>query len=439
MKPGKVESWIRTHYSTQVTPEIAGRNIVVLGLVASIRRQGGLLFVILQDKEGQVQLALHRDRASQSLWGLVVELKEQSYVAARGTVRSIEKAPHGAEIVPDGVAVLAKPSRTPPIDLFGKEIPTLEKRLDLRSVDLRRPKAQAIFRIRHSALQAARDLLVSEGFLEVHTPKIIASATEGGAALFPLLYYDQEAFLAQSPQLYKEQLSAAFEKVFEVAPIFRAEQFRTLRHLSETISLDVEQAFVSYHDIMHLLERMIEHIVRQVLAHCSADLETLGHELALPKIPLVRYSYDEALRLLSSEGVEVSWGEDLGTAALKTLGTANSGFYFVQDWPTAAKAFYIQPMEDKRKICESFDLMHGPLEICSGGTRVSSRRLLTRRLGEKGLNPKLFDYHLRVFDYGMPPHAGFGLGWDRLVMALTGEENIREVVFFPRDQTRLTP
>jgi len=412
---------------------------VVLGLAASLRRQGGLLFVILQDKNGQVQVTLHRDRAPEGLWKKLDRLQEQSFIAVRGTVKSIEKAPHGAEITPEDVEVLAEPSRKPPIDLFSRKLPSLEKRLDLRTIDLRRPEAQAIFRIRHTALQAARDFLVKEGFLEVHTPKIIASATEGGAALFPLLYYDKEAFLAQSPQLYKEQLSAAFEKVFEVGPIFRAEQFRTLRHLSEAISLDVEQSLTTYNDVMKLLERLVERVVRQVLTERAEDLETLGYALEAPTLPLRRYTYDEVLKLLDAEGMHVPWGEDLGTEALKALGAANQGFYFIQDWPTTVKAFYIQPMERKPELCESFDLMHGSLELCSGGSRVSSKRLLTRRLKEKGLNPKLFDYHLRVFDYGMPPHAGFGLGWDRFTMALTGRENIREVVFFPRDQTRLTP
>ncbi len=435
----ELEHWERTHYSTEITPTVDGRAVIVLGLVASLRRQGGLLFMLLQDKNGQVQVTLHKDRAPEALWERLGTIKEQSFIAVRGRVKSIEKAPHGAEIIPDEVEVLAEPSRTPPINLFSRKMPSLEKRLDLRSVDLRRPEAQAIFRIRHTALQAARNFLVGEGFLEVHTPKVIASATEGGAALFPLLYYNQEAFLVQSPQLYKEQLATAFEKVFEVGPIFRAEQFRTLRHLSESTSLDVEQAFATYESVMKLLEGLVERVTREVIAERRADLKTLSFSLEAPKMPLRRYTYDEVLKSLDAEGVHVPWGEDLGTAALKALGSANPGFYFVQDWPTATKAFYTQPMEDRPQLCESFDLMHGSLELSSGGSRVSSKRLLARRLREKGLNPKLFDYHLRVFDYGMPQHAGFGLGLDRLVMALTGQENIREVVFFPRDQTRLTP
>ncbi|MEM2904978.1 MAG: aspartate--tRNA(Asn) ligase [Candidatus Bathyarchaeia archaeon] len=431
--------WQRTHYSTEIEPTLDGKTVVVLGLAASLRRQGGLLFLVLQDKNGHVQVTLHKDRAPVALWERLDRLEEQTFVAVRGTVKSIGKAPHGAEIIPEEVEVLAEPSRRSPIDLFGKKLPSLEKRLDLRSVDLRRPVAQAIFRIRHSALQAARNFLVEEGFLEVHTPKIIASATEGGAALFPLLYYNQEAFLAQSPQLYKEQLAAAFEKVFEVGPIFRAEQFRTLRHLSESTSLDAEQSFVAYDEVMTLLERLVERVVQEVIAHRADDLKTLGYALEPPKMPLRRYTYDEALKLLEAEGVHVPWGEDLGTPALKALGAVNPGFYFIQDWPAAVKAFYIQPMDDRPGLSESFDLMYGSLELSSGGTRVSSKRLLAKRLREKGLNPKAFDYHLRVFDYGMPPHAGFGLGVDRLIMALTGQENIREVVLFPRDQTRLTP
>ncbi len=432
-------NWRRSHYSIDVTPSLDGCTVTLFGLAASIRRQGGLIFIILQDREGIVQLTLHKDRVPEQVWERAENLQEHSFLGARGVVKSIAKAPHGAEMVPEALKVLAIPRRLPPIKLLRGRLPSLEKRLDLRSVDLRRPNVQAIFRVRHNVLQALRGFLTARGYLEVNTPKVIASATEGGAALFPLLYYNKEAFLAQSPQLYKEQLTPAFEKVFEVASIYRAEPFRTLRHLSETVSVDVEEAYVTYEDVMRLLEEMLRHIVEVVCENRKQDLETLGVALKPPELPLKRHTYRDVLKTLEDAGVTLAWGEDLSTQALKTLGTVEQGFYFITDWPTASKAFYIKPMDDTPETCEAFDLMAGSIELASGGSRVSSRRLLTKRLKEKGLNPKLFDYHLKVFDYGMPPHAGFGLGMDRLMMVLTGRENIREVVLFPRDQKRLTP
>jgi aspartyl-tRNA synthetase len=275
--------------------------------------------------------------------------------------------------------------------------------------------------------------------LEVNTPKIIASATEGGATLFPLLYYNREAFLAQSPQLYKEQLASCFEKVFEIAPIFRAEQFDTLKHLSEAISVDVEEAFVNYEDSMKLLEQLVCKSIEFVNKRCQEDLDILKYEIKKPETPFKQFTYDETINILKSEGLDIEWGEDLSTISLKAYSEKISGFYFIKDWPTSLKAFYINPKKEKPKICESFDLMYGSLELSSGGTRVNTRKTLEKQLEMKDLDPDQFEYHLKTFDYGMPPHSGFGLGLDRLILVFTGLENIREVVLFPRDPTRLTP
>ncbi|MBS7609443.1 aspartate--tRNA(Asn) ligase [Candidatus Bathyarchaeota archaeon] len=431
--------WRRTHYSISILPETDGKEVTIFGLAASIRRQGGIIFIILQDKEGIVQITLHKDKVSSELWEKCEVLKEQSFIGVRGIVRKIEKAPRGAEILPLEMKVLAHPLRQPPFQMLKRKEPSLEKRLDIRAVDLRRPKVQAIFRIRHTVLQAFRELLLERGYMEVDTPKIIASATEGGAALFPLLYYDKEAFLVQSPQLYKEQLASAFEKVFEIAPAFRAERFRTTRHLSEFLSFDVEEAFVSYEDIMRLLEDLTTYAIGKVKERCGKELEVLKAKLPPLDRPFERITYDGALKLLRDDGIEIPWGEDFSTEALKALGNRYQGFYFITDWPTVTKAFYIKPKNEDPKISESFDFMGGPMEVASGGSRISDRRLLTKRLREKGLNPRSFEYHLKVFDYGMPPHAGFGMGFDRFIMFLTGQENIREVVLYPRDQVRLMP
>ncbi len=431
--------WRRTHLSKEINPSLSGSRVVVLGMILSVRRQGGLCFIILQDGCGMIQVTAHKDKIPSQIFDKLVELKPHSYIGVKGIVKAIEKAPRGVEVEAEDLYVFSEPKKLPPFEMFAKTLPSLDKRLEIRAVDLRRPKSQAIFKLKHQVLQSIRNFLVERNFIEVNTPKIISSATEGGATLFPLLYYDKEAFLAQSPQLYKEQLSSVFERVFEIGPVFRAEKFKTPRHLSEITSVDVEMAFADYRDVMNLLEEMIDYVIRNLIDKCSEELQLLEVKFEEAKTPFKRITYDEAYNILKDLGVEVSWGEDFSTLALKKLGQINKGFYFITDWPTISKPFYIKPKDDNSEISESFDLMYGSLELSSGGSRISSRDLLVKRLKQQGLNPKLFDYHLRIYDYGMPPHAGLGLGLERLMMAITGISNIREVTLFPRDQSRLTP
>lgn len=434
-----LNDWRRTAYSTDVTPVLDGKEITVFGRVVSVREQGGITFMILQDMKGVVQVTAHTDKSPALVLETLGSLKQHSLVGIRGSVKSIAKAPHGAEIIPSEMKILSKPQKKLPFDPYGRAEQSIDKRLDMRVIDLLRPQSQAIFKIKSVVLEAMRGFLYEEGFIEVSTPKIISSATEGGAALFPLLYYDKEAFLAQSPQLYKEQLADVFEKVFEIGPIFRAEQFRTLKHLSEAISVDIEQSYVTYADVMNLLERMISQVIEYVNSRCVEELSALKIKLEPPQLPFKRITYDEVIKILEKGGVKIEWGDDLSTASLKSYSKMFPQYHFIIDWPTISKAFYIKPKSGNPEICESFDFMHGSVELSSGGSRISNRKELAKRLAEKGLNPKNFEYHLKIFDYGMPPHAGFGLGLDRLIMTLTGVENIREVVLFPRDPQRLTP
>jgi len=275
--------------------------------------------------------------------------------------------------------------------------------------------------------------------LEVHTPRIIGSATEGGAALFSVDYYKREAYLAQSPQLYKEQLVIDFEKVFEIGPFFRAEMSHTRRHISEFVSIDIEQAFASAEDVMQTLEQLVHFICEEVNDHCVKELKVLKHRLEVPEKSFRRFTYDQILKELKKKGIEIPWGEDVPTQALRTLGKLHPYYYWITDWPTKARPFYIKPRADKPRLCEAFDLMWSWIELASGGTRVDSKDVLTQRLKDQGLNPDSFKFHLQAFDFGMPPHAGWALGLERFAMVLTGKYNIREVTLFPRDRFRLTP
>ncbi|TKJ27200.1 MAG: aspartate--tRNA(Asn) ligase [Hadesarchaea archaeon B3_Hades] len=439
MKLDELGNLRRTHLSTEVTAQLAGKEIVAMGRVGDVRDLGGIKFFILSDISGSIQVTAPKAKVGKKLLAKIDGLTQESAVAVRGKVVATKQAPRGVEIFPSEIRVLNLASVPLPLDPRGRVKANLDTRLDARALDLRRPESLAIFKIRHQVLQSARNHLVSRGFIEVNTPKIVATATESGAALFPISYFEREAFLSQSPQLYKEVLTGCFDRVFEIGPIFRAEEHDTPRHLNEAISIDIEVAYAAAEDVMKILEDLIVEVFSDVKRKCAEELKTLNHKLEVPKKPLQRVTYDEALEKLERGGVKVPWGEDLPTPAGKKLGELIGGAYFVVDWPLKIKPFYTMPKEDNPKLAQAFDLMHKGIELASGGTRVHQEALLVKQLKQKGLNPRNFESHLQSHRAGLPPHAGWGLGLDRLTMALTAIENIRECVLFPRDRKRLTP
>ena len=437
-----LKNWRRTHYSKEIALSKGGDDeVIIMGWVASIRDHGNIQFIILRDMYGEIQVTVKKRECSESLFQLAKEIKEHSSIGVRGKIRPQEKVPNGAEIVPIEIRVFSIARKAAPFLVQSRTSTVgIDTRLDLRAVDLRRNYLGSIFRIRQTAVNSVRAFLSEQKFNEVNTPKMIATATEGGAALFPIFYYDREAFLAQSPQLYKEQLTMAFESVFEIGPIFRAEPSRTNRHLSEAISIDVERAFVDYNDIMSLLERMISKIVDILKEKNQDDLEYLQLQLPSVDLPFSKYSYSDIIDRLQEAGERIQWGDDISPQIMKSIQHEHlNDFYFIIDWPTSTKPFYIKPSATDSRICESFDLMCGGLEVSSGSTRINHKDQLVGRMAKQGLKPEAFDYHLRVFDYGVPPHAGFGLGLERLMMALTKVENIRDVTLYPRDIDRLAP
>ncbi len=428
--------WRRTIYSTEIDPSMEGKEVIVMGWVSSVRDHGNLVFIMLNDKEGEIQITVKSGVCSDEIRENMVKLKEHSTIAVKGTIKPSIKAPHGAEIFPSELRIFSKAEKIAPFTWQTKTVANIDTRLEIRAVDLRRNVLQHIFRMRSEVLKVIRNYLYEKGFIEINTPKMIATATEGGAALFPIFYYNKEAFLAQSPQLYKEQLTLSFEKVFEIAPIFRAEPSRTNRHLSEAISIDLEEAFSDYNDIMKHIENIMMRSVDAVKKYAKVIQEM---EYQIPETPtaIPQYSYSDLVDKMKSNDIKVEWGDDLYPAQLKKINL--SGFYFIKDWPLAPKPFYVKAKKEDTKISESFDLMFGDLELSSGSTRIEKRSELEERMKNKGFKLDAFDYHLRVFDYGVPPHAGCGIGLERLMMALTGTENIRDTTFYPRDVDRLIP
>ncbi len=439
MKLDSIGDWVRTGYSANVTPDMDGEEVTLFGWVQEIRDLGGIRFIILQDREGTIQITILKKKTTPEILAKSDILQKRYSIGVKGTVKKTTMTPRGIEVLPKEIRIFNTAEAQLPLDITGKTPANIESRLDARALDLCQEQNTAAFKIQHCALEAIRDFLFEKGFLEVHTPRIIASATEGGAELFAVNYFDQKAFLAQSPQLYKEQLTMSLEKVFEVGPFFRAEESNTRRHLSEFVSVDIEQAFANAEDVMRLLEQVVQHTCKTVKGNCAKELTTLKHRLAVPETPFKRLTYDEVLDDLKKEDIAIPWGEDITTEAFRALGKLYPSFYFITDWPTHAKAFYIKPREDKPELCEGFDLMWRWVELVSGGTRIAEKDLLIKRLEEKGLKPASFTHHLQAFDYGMPPHAGWAIGLERFTMMLTGKKNIREVTFYPRDKLRLTP
>jgi len=427
-------------YTSEITENDDGLEVTLYGWIHEIRDLGGIVFLVLRDREGFAQITLPKKKVLPEVFELAKKVRRESVVRVDGVVKREPKAPSGFEIIPKRIEVLNEADAPLPLEVTEKVPAELDTRLEHRFMDLRRPKVQAIFRIRHQVMQSVREFLSGEGFIEVHTPKIVSTATEGGTELFPVSYFEREAFLNQSPQLYKQVLMAAgFEKVFEIGPIFRAEEHNTVRHLNEAISIDIEMSFTDHEGVMSVLERLLAKIYEDVVEKCDKYLGWLNLKLEIPEVPFERITYDEALEIAASKGEEIPWGEDLSTGALKIIGDEIGGHYFIVDWPTESKPFYAMPYENKPEISKSFDLMCDWLELASGAQRIHLYELLIENIKKKGLEPESFRFYLEAFRYGMPPHAGWGLGAERLLMSMLNLKNIRECVLFPRDRQRLVP
>lgn len=431
-------------YSNEITPENDGSEVRIAGWVHEIRDLGGLRFILLRDRAGLVQVTLPKKFVSKEVFETSSKLSKESVVSVAGKVKAEKKAPNGYEVIPEKIEILSLAAAPLPLDPTGKVGANIDTRLDARVMDLRRSEISAIFRIRDEILQAGRECLRSAGFVEIQTPRIISTSSEGGTELFPVAYFEREAFLAQSPQLYKQMLMATgFDGVYEIATYFRAEEHNTIWHLNEISAIDCELAFIeSEENVMQVIENLVASMINAVRGRCAAQLSILEKEIQEPELPFPRVRYDEVLRMLEDEGIKVPFGEDLTTETEKKLGEVmrkkGIEFYFITKYPLKIKPFYTMPDKDAR-YSNSFDLEYKGREVVSGSQRVHDYELLVKRIKAKGLTPENFTAYLEAFKYGMPPHGGFGLGIERFLMQLLDLQNIREAVLFPRDRKRLTP
>lgn len=441
-------------YALDIDPvALDGQDVVVAGWIQETRDMGGIAFVILRDRSATLQVVLPKKKLEAALVDSLVNLNRESVVAILGTVKKSDKARNGYEILPKEVRLLGESAAPLPMGIVDKVDVDFETRLDNRFLDLRKPEVQAIFRVRSVLVKAGIDSFTRQDFMQVHTPRIIGASSEGGTDLFAVKYFDKDAFLAQSPQLYKQMLmGTGVDRQFEVATYFRAEKHNSYRHLNEITAFDVEMAFIeNEEDVLHVLETAVRDMWAAVHDQCGAELKLMQKHVNVPQLPFPRLPYDEALKLVNETGrwqndkgetAEIPWGDDLNASAEKILGDVMTAkgheFYFITKYPETIRPFYTF-VEADGATTRSFDLEHNGLEVTSGAQRQHEPAKLVQRIKDKGLDPADFDDYLKPFKFGMPPHGGFGLGIDRLTMEVLGLANVREAVLFPRDRNRLKP
>ena len=426
--------FVKTHDISELSEELIGKQVVLGGWIEDLRKLGKMSFITLRDISGISQVIVKGE-----LNDNLGEINRQSAVRIKGIVQETKARDFAFEIKAEEIEVLAKAIHPLPVDPIGRLESNIDTRLNHRALDMRNQKTSSIFKLRHYVLQALRKTLVEKKFIEITTPKIIGSASEGGADLFSLDYFGKTAYLAQSPQLYKEQMTIGLERVFEISNFYRAENSHTGRHLTEFTSIDIEAAFMDYEDVMDVLEALVIAVYTFTAENCKKEQESIEHIIEIPSAPFERITYSQCVEELKKAGEKIEFGDDLLDSHLRIIGDNHPGFYFLTDWPMKLKPFYIREKDEDATLSRSFDLQYGYLELSSGGTRLHDSELLKARLSEQGLDPAQFEDHLKTFDWGMPPHSGWGMGLDRLMTTLIGMDNVREVVLYPRDPDRLSP
>ena len=438
----ETQSMIRARVRTTELGAHVGERVRLEGWLHAVRRLGGVSFIVVRDGWGIAQTV-----AGEAALTALGDAGVESVVAVEGVAVAEAQAPGGVELHEPTVEVLVPVTEPPPLALNKRELKaTLATQLDNGVLAARHPKQRSMFRMSAGVMRAYREILTAEGFTEVQTPKLVASATESGANVFKLDYFGRPAYLAQSPQLYKQVLTGVFERVFEVAPVFRAEPHDTTRHLSEYVSLDMEMAFIQDHcTVMALLTKVIRGILAALAERHAEDLARW--EVIMPSAPAEFPSiyFPDAQQLIYERyGVDVRGEPDLSPQDERWLGewarkTYGSDFLFVTGYPMSKRPFYTHPNPADERFSNSFDLLFRGTELVTGGQRLHRYADYVAALERARLSLDPFEWYLEAFKYGMAPHGGFAIGLERLLMQLTGVSNLRLATLFPRDLNRLTP
>lgn len=415
------------------------RPVTVHGAVHALRDMGGVAFLTLRLARGCVQCVCPPGL-------LPAQLREECCVELSGALRAEPRAPGGMEVAVESVTVLSTPAAPMPVALSKRRLGlNLDTGLALRPAALRHPRARAVFRLQEGLARAFRDYLAGEGFTEVHTPKIVHAGAEGGSNIFKLDYFGKKAYLAQSPQFYKQTMVGVFERVFEIGPVFRAEKHATPRHLNEYTGLDLEMGYIgSFYDVIEVETGYLRHAMELLAREYAPELELLGLELpAVAQIPCLRFG--EAKRLAAERyGYRIRDPYDLEPEEEAHIGQYvkeeyGSDFVFVTHYPSKKRPFYAMDDPDDPRYTLSFDLLFRGLEVTTGGQRIHGYADQVAKMEARGMDPAEFESYLMIHRHGMPPHGGLGIGLERLTMQLCGLDNIRYASLFPRDRLRLEP
>lgn len=422
--------------------EYIGKTIKVQGSIYKIRKMSDFAFVLLRTKREVVQCIYSEEVSRFSL----SEIREECCVIVTANLVKEERSKTGVELHLIDVEVLSRPAMESPIVINNKKVDTsLENLLNYRPITLRNEKERAIFKIQEGLCQAFRTYLSIQKFTEIHTPKIVYAGAEGGANIFKLNYFGKEAYLAQSPQFYKQMMVGVYERVFEIAPVFRAEKHDTSRHLNEYTSVDFELGYIeSLEDIMQMETGMIQYAIKHLKEQYSYELKLLKVKLPeVKEIPTIRFM--EAKELVAKEyNREIKDYEDFEPEEEKLLceimqKKTGSELIFVTHYPTKKRPFYAMEDPENKEVTLSFDLLFRGLEVTTGGQRIHNYEEQVAKMKERNMTVELFDSYLMMHKYGMPPHGGLGLGLERFTSKLLGQENVRLATLFPRDINRVTP
>ena len=431
-----------TSWEALLGEELLDQEVVLEGAVHSIRNMGDVAFVILRRREGLFQTVFENEKANLSIH----DLKEAMTLRVKGILNAEERAPHGREIRIREIEILSQPAEPMPLAIDKWKLNTsLEAKLNLRPIALRNIQERSKFKIQEALTRAFRDYLYENGFTEIHTPKIGARGAEGGANLFKFSYFHKPAVLAQSPQFYKQMMVGVFDRVFETAPVFRAEKHNTKRHLNEYTSLDFEIGYIDgFEDIMGMETGFLQYAMELLKKDYARELKILNVEL--PKVDqILAVKFSEIKELVAEKynhkmrnpfDLEPEEEVLIGKYAKEEWG---SDFVFVTHYPSKKRPFYAMDDPEDPKYTLSFDLLFRGLEITTGGQRIHDYQTLLKKIEVRGMTTEGMDQYLATFKHGMPPHGGLGIGLERLTMQLLGEDNVRETTLFPRDLSRLEP
>ncbi len=425
-----------------------GKKVTIAGFTQTIRKQGNISFLIIRDISGVIQAVVTKEKKEAAK--IVSELNLESVVEITGVAKKEEQAPGGFEIAAEEIRILSQAAPELPIPIVEKgndgEVDQ-PIRLDWRWLDLRKPKNTLIFKVWTVFEEAFREYLIQKGYIEIHSPKLISTASESGAEVFEVKYFERKAYLAQSPQFYKQMaMAAGFEKVFEVGPVFRAELSFTSRHSTEFIGYDLEISYIdSHHDVMEEEEKILCHMLKKVKEAYGEEIkETFGREVVVPKTPFPKLSMKETKEILKKLGVRSEKEGDLSPEEEKKISEyvrkkEKHEFVFITDYPIDARPFYHMRYENEPNLTKSFDLLWNGLEITTGAQREHRYDVLISQAKEKKMDLKALEFYLNFFKYGCPPHGGLGAGPNRMLMQLLGLENIRDASFVYRGVKRLEP